>query len=130
MQGPRTSPRNEHLQREKIRVDATPAIAEKFPELKSLTVDLAYFDQEGRSRSSQIKYTVNLEHARSAFQFGCHNYECVGGNFNLGAVLAQAVVARQTDVAGEVRCEGWRSRVTIDRVFCHNLLRYRLTLTY
>jgi hypothetical protein len=130
MHGPRTSLRNEHLQREKTRVEASPSIAEKFPALKSLTVDLAYYDQEGRSRSSQIKYTANLDNARSAFQFGCHNYECVGGNFDLSIVLAQAVAARQTDVAGEVRCEGWRSRTTIDRVFCHNLLRYKLTLAY
>ena len=130
MHNPRTSPRNEYLQREKIRVEASPSIAEKFPELKSLTVDLAYFDQAGRSRASQIKYTVNLEHARSAFQFGCQNHECVGGNFDLSIVLAQAVAARHTDADGEVRCEGWRSRTTIDTIPCHNLLRYKLTLEY
>jgi hypothetical protein len=130
MHNPRTSPRNEYLQREKIRVEASPSIAEKFPELKSLTVDLAYYDQAGRSRSSQIKYTVNLEHAKSAFQFGCHNHECVGGNFDLSIVLSQATAARQINAEGEVRCEGWRSRTVIDTVPCHNLLRYKLTLEY
>ena len=126
----RTSPRNEYLQKEKIRVEASPSIAAKFPELKTLTVDLAYYDQAGRSRSSQIKYTVNLEHAKSAFQFGCHNQECVGGNFDLSIVLAQAVSARHTTADSEVRCEGWRSRTTIDTVPCHNLLRYKLALEY
>ena len=130
MHNPRTSPRNEHLLREKIRVEASPSIADKFPELKSLTVDLSYYDQAGRSRSSQIKYTVNLQHARSAFQFGCHNHECVGGNFDLSIVLARAVAARETYIDGEVRCEGWRSRTVIDSIPCHNLLRYTLTLEY
>jgi hypothetical protein len=130
MHSPRTSLRHEHLQREKLRIEASPTIGATFPELKSLTVDLAYYDQEGRSRSSQIKYTANLDHARSAFQFGCHNHECVGGNFDLSIVLAQAVAARHTCASGEVRCEGWRSRTTIDTVPCHNILRYALTLEY
>jgi len=130
MQNPRNSPRNEYLQREKLRIDASPSLAEKFPNLKSLTVDLAYYDQTGRSRSSQIKYTVNLGHARSAFQFACHNHECVGGNFDLSLILAQAVSAGQKRVEGEVRCEGWRSRTTINTVACHNLLRYKLSLEF
>lgn len=130
MNNPRTNPRNAHLQRERQRIDASPSIAERFPELKSLQVDLTYFNPAGTSRSSHIKYTVNLTHARSAFHFGCHNHECVGGNFDLSAVLAQAVAARQTITSGEVRCEGWRSRTSIDTVHCHNLLRYTLTLEY
>lgn len=130
MHNPRTSPRNEHLLREKTRMEASPSLAEKFPELKSLTVDLAYYDPAGRSRNSQIKYSVNLQHARSVFQFGCHNYECVGGNFDLSIVLARAVAARETYVDGEIRCEGWRNRAGIDSNPCHHLLRYELVLEF
>ena len=130
MHNPRSSPRNDHLQREKLRVEASPSLAEKFPELKSLTVDLGYYDQTGRLRSSQIKYTVNLNHAKSVFQFACHNHECVGGNFDLSFVLARSVAAKHPVADSEIRCEGWRSRTTIDTVPCHNLLRYKLTLEY
>src|SRR5262245_8937048 len=114
MPNPRTSPRNEHLQREKIRVEASPSLTEKYPELKSLTVDLAYYDAAGRSRNRQIKLSVNLQHGRSVFQFPCHNYECVGGNFDLSIVLARAVAERETYVDGEVRCAGWRNHAGID----------------
>jgi|ERR1043165_4648635 hypothetical protein len=130
MPNPRTSPRNEHLQREKIRVEASPSLAEKYPELKSLTVELGYYDSAGRSRNSQIKLTVNLQYERSVFQFGCHNPECVEGNFDLSSVLAQAVAGRETYVDGEIRCGGWRNRAGIGVNPCGNLLRYELMLGY
>ena len=130
MHSPRTSPRSEYLLQEKQRVLESPTLAEKFRKLKSLTVDLGFYDPEGVTRSSQIKYTVNLEHAKSVFRFGCHNHECVRGDFDLSAVLATAVTARRTTASGEMRCEGWRSRAGIDTVPCHNILRYKLTLKY
>lgn len=125
---PRTSPRNEYLQQENQRVQASPSIAEKFPCLKTVTVDLGHYDPEGLTRSSQIKYTVNLEHAKSVFRVACHNPECVRGDFDLSDVLAEAVAARRTSVSGEACCHGWRSRATIDSVPCRNILRYKLTL--
>jgi hypothetical protein len=130
MQSPKTSPRGEYLQQENLRVQASPTLAQKFPQLKSATMDLGYFDAGGIVRSSQIKYTVNLKHAKSIFRVACQNYECVRGDFDLTDVLARAVLSRQTSVSGEICCQGWRSRATIDTVPCHNLLRYTLTLGY
>lgn len=127
---PRTSPRGEYLQQENLRVLASPSIAEKFPALKAMTVDLGYYNSEGIARSSQIKYTVNLEHAKSVFRVGCHNQECVRGDFDLSEALAQAVAARDTSVSGEICCQGWRGRATVDTVPCGNILRYKLTLNY
>ena len=69
MQGPKTSPRSEYLQKEKLRIEASPSLAHKFPKLKSLTVDLGFFDPTGVTKNSQIKYTVNLEHAKASFRF-------------------------------------------------------------
>ncbi|MSU59716.1 MAG: hypothetical protein EXS35_16375 [Pedosphaera sp.] len=130
MHGPRTSPRSEYLLKEKQRVLESPSLAEKFHKLKSLTVDLVHFDPEGVTKNSQIKYTVNLEHAKSVFRFGCHNHECVRGDFDLSDVLTQAVTAKRKSVSGEARCQGWRSRSTIDTVPCRNILRYKFTLGY
>ena len=128
MHAQKISPRKEHLQREQQRVLESPSLAEKFQKLKSLTVDLGYFSPEGTTKNSQVKYTVNVEHAKSVFRFGCHNHECVRGDFDLSKVLAEAVAARRTSVSGEVRCQGWRNRAGIDNLPCNNLLRYKLTL--
>ena len=126
----KVSPRKEHLLREQQRVLESPSLAAKFEKLKSLTVDLCYYNPEGVTKNSQVKYTVNLEHAKSVFRFGCHNHECVRGDFDLSEVLAAAVAARRATVSGEMRCQGWRNRAGIDSVPCHNLLRYKLTLKY
>jgi hypothetical protein len=127
---PRTSPRSEYLQQENLRVKDSPSLAEKFPRLKSLTVDLGYFGEEGVTCSSQIKYTVTLEHAKSVFRVGCHNQECVRGDFDLSEVIATAVAEKRKLVTGELCCQGWRNRAGIDTVPCRNLLRYKLTLSY
>ena len=64
------------------------------------------------------------------FRFGCHNHECVRGDFDLSKVLAEAVAAHRKTVSGEMRCQGWRNRAGIDTMPCNNLLRYKLTLKY
>jgi len=126
----RNSPRGEYLQQENLRVLESLTLADKFSALKSLTVDLGHFDAEGRSRHSQIKYTVNLAHAKSVFRVACHNHECVRGDFDLSEVLAEAVAARRTLVSGETCCQGWRSKTAIDTLPCRNILRYTMTLGY
>jgi hypothetical protein len=124
------TPRADYRQAEGQRTRESVTLAEKFPALKSLTVEFGYFSPEGLSRNSQIKYTVNPEHAKSVFRLDCPNNECVAGDFDLSEALAQAVAAREAIVNGEMCCQGWLSKTTIDRVHCHNILRYKLTLEY
>ena len=126
----KTGARGEYHQLQNLRVQESVPLAEKFRQLKSLTVDLAYYDPERQARSSQLKYTVNLEHAKSVFRFFCQNNECVRGDFDLSQAVADAVAAHRTSVSGEMCCEGWRNKATIDSVRCHNVLRYKLTLKY
>ena len=126
----RTDARGEYLQQQNQRVLNSTSLAEKFQRLKALRVDLAYYDPGRQARSSQLKYTVNLEHAKSVFRFFCQNNECVRGDFDLSQALADAVAAHRTTVTGEMCCQGWRNKTTIDTVRCHNILRYKLTLKY
>lgn len=98
--------------------------------MKSLTVEIAYFDEGGFVRRGEMKYTVNLAHAKSLFRFSCPNSECVGGDFDLSAELANAVAVRQETTSGELVCQGWRSKTTIDNLLCHNILRYKLSIGY
>ena len=126
----KTSLREEYRQREKLRINTSPSLAEKFGELKALAVDLEYYDAGGLRKTSEIKYTVNLAHAKSVFSFMCTNSECVGGDFDLSEKLARAVGARLATATGEIACSGWQSKTTIDSVHCGNVLRYRLKLGY
>jgi hypothetical protein len=106
------------------------SLSEKFHDLKSLLVEFAHYTPEGVSRNRQIKYTVNPEHARSVFRLDCANLECIAGDYDLSEALARAVATRQTSVTGEMICQGWLSKTTIDQVHCRNILRYKLTLRY
>jgi hypothetical protein len=124
------SPRAEYRRREGERVQHSATLADTFHDMKSLTVDLAYFYGEALTRSSQLKYTVNLAHARSVFRFDCPNPECVEGDFDLSTALATAVAGRQSTISGEAVCHGWRSKSTIDVASCGQVLRYKLTVGY
>jgi hypothetical protein len=124
------TPRADYRQEEAQRTNESVSLSEKFRELKSLTVELAYFSPEGVSRNSQIKYTVNPNHAKSVFRFDCVNDECIRGDFDLSEALAQAVTGRRTTVTGEMCCEGWLSKTTIDQIRCRNILRYKFSLEY
>jgi|SRR5882724_8570941 len=122
--------RAEHRQQEGHRIRSSGSLAEKFPELKSLTVNLAYYNSDGLTKSSQFKYMVNLENARSVFCFDCLNKECIRGDFDLSNQLSNAVSDRETSVSGEICCQGWLSKNTIDTVRCHHILRYKFSLGY
>jgi hypothetical protein len=123
-------PRAEYRQRENIRIAASPSLVDRFHALKSLTVELSYFDPEGLHKTGEIKYTVNLAFAKSVFAFACPNNECVGGDFDLTTPLATAVASHQNSSTGETRCQGWRNKTTIESLRCRNVLRYKLSLEF
>jgi hypothetical protein len=122
--------RGKYLLEERERIKLSASLAETFPELKSLSALLSYFAPFGRTPQSEVKCTFNLAHAKALFRFACPNNECVGGNFDLSAALARAVAERRSTRDGEVRCQGWQSKATIDRVSCDHVLRYKLTMEY
>jgi hypothetical protein len=126
----RLGARAEHRQRQRQRVKDSLSLADRFARLKSLTVELSFYDPDGLARSSQLKYKVNLINAKSVFRFNCPNNECVRGDFDLTENLVEAVASRQKVVTGEIACRGWRSKEMINSVRCANLLRYKFTLGY
>jgi hypothetical protein len=126
----RLGARAEYRQQEAQRVKESASLADRFRRLKSLTVNLTHYNPDGVTKGSEIKYEVNLANAKSVFRFSCPNNECVQGDFDLSEEIADAVDAHRTTVTGEIACQGWLSKATIDKVHCHNILRYKLTLTY
>jgi hypothetical protein len=127
---PKFGARGKYLIEERERIKLSASLAETFPNLKSLSALLSYFGPFDRSPRSEVKYTFNLAHAKALFRFACPNNECVGGNFDLSAALARAVAERQETVNGELRCQGWQSKATIDQVYCDHVLRFKLMLGF
>ena len=124
------SARVEYRQKENQRVLNSASLAETFPKLKSLKVELEYFTPDGANRSSHIKYSVNLDHAKSLFRFDCVNRECIRGDFDISEELAKAVKKRAKVVTGEMICNGWRNKESVKKMRCRNILRYKLSLGY
>jgi len=125
------NPRIEYRLLQSERIRGSSSLAQKFPKLKSLQVDLEYFDSEGVTRNGGLKYKANLKNAKSLFWFNCVNGECVGGDFDLSGELSRAIAARRKVVMGELRCNGVKhNRERKERAPCQNILRYRLSLAY
>ena len=128
---PKGGKRAEYRREQSQRVKESPTLSEKFPSLKTLKVKLQFFDSRiGHGNNSEVNYTVNLTHAKSIFQFGCRNPECVHGDFDLTHELAHAIEARRRKAVGELRCQGWRGKESIDVIRCNKLLRFELILGY
>jgi hypothetical protein len=126
----KTNPRAEFRRNQVQRANDSISLAEKFPELKSLIAELVYFDSDGFTRTGEMRYTVNVSFAKSVFSFMCPCGECMGGDFDLSAAVAEAVGGRKKIAEGEIRCEGWRTKTKQESTLCQNRMRYKLTLGY
>ena len=126
----REGPRFEYREQEKQRVKDSLPLAEKFHQLKSLILELGYYDSTRQTKNAQVKYVPNLENAKSVFRVDCLNTGCIRGDFDLTEALASAIKHHRTTVSGEMTCQGWMSKTTINTTPCHNVLRYKLSLGY
>ncbi|NQU11337.1 hypothetical protein HQ590_11130 [bacterium] len=122
--------RFEYREQQRQRVQNSPSLARRFRHLKALTVLLDYCDPRAIIQNGRVKYSVNVDNAKSVFRFDCRNSECVQGDFDLTGPLAKAVAKKRTGVKGEMLCQGWQSKATVDSVRCHSILRYDLRLAY
>jgi hypothetical protein len=122
--------RAERRQAQLQRVDEAPRLAEKYPQLKTLKVALQFVNREGMTKTTEMKYSANPEHAKSVLVFRCANSACWGGDFDLTAKLAEAVTKRRTKVSGEMHCLGSHKGASGQAAPCRSLLRYTLNLVY
>jgi hypothetical protein len=127
---PPKNPRAEHRLAQRLRVDEALRMAEKYPQLKTLKVALEFVNREGMTKTTEMKYSANPEHAKSVLVFGCPSSACWGGDFDLTAKLAEAVTKRRTKLAGEMHCLGSHKDTSGQVVPCRSLLRYTLSLAY
>jgi hypothetical protein len=123
-------PRAEYREEQGQRVTAAPCLAEAYQSLKSLTVNVGYYAPDGINRYRQLTYDVNLDHAKSVFRFDCCNDECVQGDHELTEALAKAVASHSKSAAGELRCNGWQNKASIQKAKCNHIFHYKLKLGY
>jgi len=126
----KTDERSEYRARQSERATAAPLLADEFPQLRLLSMELGQYDLDGLTRISQMKQTLNLENTSSIVRIHCGNMDCVRGDFDLTHDLAEAAASRRGTATGELRCEGWRNKACIEKVRCGRILRYKLTLEY
>ena len=120
--------RAEYRERQRQQVIASPCLAEKYLQLKSLTVNAGYYAPAGATQYRQLTYDVNLSHAKSVFRLDCCNAECVQGDHDLTAELSKAITQRAKTVSGELCCNGWQNKALIKKTKCNHVLRYKLKL--
>jgi hypothetical protein len=131
LQNRKRSPRDEHRLLERQRVADSASLAQTFPSLKSLKVELEFFDSKGYTRNGGMTYRANLEHAKSVFCFNCVNQDCVAGDYDLSENLSAAILAKRKTVTAELRCQGIRhNKERKSQTPCQSILRYKLSLAY
>jgi hypothetical protein len=123
-------PRAEHHEQQRQRVADAGTLAQTYPQLKSLKVQLEYADAEGHGKAREMKFSANVEHAKAVLMFACPNAECIGGDFDLSKELARAIAGRRVVVTGELPCPGSRKKPSKETVPCRSVLRYTLKLAY
>jgi len=119
-----------HQERQGRRVRNSLTLSEEFPRLKSLTVNVRYFDSDSPEDAHPPKFTANVQHAKAVLRFQCPNTECIRGDFDLTGELARAVKRHRTTVTGEMPCPGWLKKDSIGTLHCRNVLQYTLQLGY
>jgi len=124
------SPRSEYREEQFRRTRLAAKLQEKFASLAALSIKYNYLNPDGSPRHREVKFTVNVERASAVVRVDCLNPDCVGGDFDLSDALAQAVHIRQREVSGELRCEGWQDRFSIDHVLCHQRIAFEIALEY
>jgi len=106
-------------------------LVKKFPQLKSFSVEAAYFDPRGARLNGQMKYKLNLAHAKSIFWLNCVHGDCMAGDFDLTKELGRAIAGGRKTAEGELRCQGTRyNKEKKESAPCGTILRYKLVLRY
>ena len=122
--------RKENRRETFAQVEKSATVAVQYPQLKSLAVDLLYFDREIVSRGQGLRYRANLETAKSMLHFNCPSTMCKDGGFDLSRNLSSAVAEHQKSVEGAVRCLGFRDQEIGKTAPCESVLHFKMNLAF
>jgi hypothetical protein len=109
--------------------DHAPTLRTTFPQIATLQIELIFSDRTGMAPSSQSH--AMFPAARAFFRFACPCFDC-DGEFDLSAnvttVAAGTKPASRTS-AGQMNCQGMRSRDRITGARCPITLDWRIVMT-
>lgn len=106
---------------------AAPSVAELFPDLEELAVELRFADPDGRVRPSPFK-RIFVPDMQAFFEFQCPLRECSGGGFDLSRQIPQALEQGKTGDAAAIQCQGRRERASKEDRHCGLELRFELAV--
>jgi hypothetical protein len=112
------------------RVEKSATVAVMYPGLKTLAVNLLYFDRGIVSWGHGLRYRANLETAKSMLHFNCPSPLCKDGGFDLSHNLSSAVAQHQKSIVGVMHCPGFRDQETGKAAPCESILHFKINLTF
>jgi hypothetical protein len=109
--------------------DHAPTLRTTFPQIATLQIELIFSDRTSMAPSSQSH--AMFPAARAFFRFACPCFDC-DGEFDLSAnvtTLAAGTKPASRTSAGQMSCQGMRSRDRITGARCPITLDWRIVMT-
>ncbi len=122
--------RKENRRKQFDLIEKSATVAVMYPGLKTLTVNLLYFDRGIVSRGNGLCYRANLQTAKSMLHFHCPSPLCKDGGFDLSHNLSSAVAEHQKSVVGSIHCPGSRDQQTGNAAPCESVLHFKMALAF
>ncbi|MEW6166530.1 MAG: hypothetical protein AB1651_02350 [Pseudomonadota bacterium] len=85
---------------------AVPTVAEQFPGVGEIAVELQFLLENGRPHSSAHR-RIFLPDMQAYFDVQCPDRDCSDGGFDLGRAIQAAARAPGHSSAGNLRCRGF-----------------------
>ena len=86
-----------------------PVLAEKYPDIEELGVEMRYRDPEGKLTPSPQR-RVFMGDMRAHFDFLCPLKDCEQGGFELNAPIRRSLSDPRSSGSGQASCQGRRPR--------------------
>ncbi len=118
-----------HEQGRRVRQSHAPKIEDKFPGVNSIRINLTFedFDRDCDPKPQELNF---FPESTAFFEHKCPFRECVMGGFDFSATMNQCIRARQSEVEGELKCQGWQDRERINHSRCLLKARHGIHFEY
>lgn len=106
---------------------AAPVLAEKYPGIEEVGIEMRFTDPERRLTPSPQRRTY-MGDMRAYFDFLCPLKDCEDGGFALNKAILQSLSKAGPGRAGKMSCQGRRSRGSEKGRACELELEYRVVV--
>ena len=108
----------------------SPIISEKYPNLKSLTIRMTFYDDSGNRQVGKVRtWNVPLT-AKAFFYKKCPMWECVNGGFDLSQAVDSAIQSGEDHTKGYLICWGWQDKERVGQFHCLTELHYEISVEH